>query len=59
VSASGLGNFANGRSDVIWRPKRAGNPHGPWRIANRPALSFALPNVCFDSLDIPRLTVSH
>ena len=34
----------------------AGNAHGPWRLANSPALSFALPNAYFDSLGIPRLT---
>lgn len=37
----------------------AGSPHGPWRIANSPALRFALPNAYFDSLGIPRLTASH
>ena len=30
---------------------------GPWRLANSPALSIALPNAYFDSLGIPRLTV--
>jgi RNA-directed DNA polymerase len=25
----------------------AGSPHGPWRIANSPALSLALPNAYF------------
>ena len=35
----------------------AGSPHGPWRLADSPALSFALPNAYFDSLGIPRLTV--
>jgi RNA-directed DNA polymerase len=34
----------------------AGSAHGPWRLANSPALSFALPNASFDSLGIPRLT---
>jgi RNA-directed DNA polymerase len=33
-----------------------GSAHGPWRIANSPALSIALPNAYFDSLGIPRLT---
>jgi RNA-directed DNA polymerase len=33
----------------------AGSPHGPWRLANSPALAFALPNAYFDSLRIPRL----
>jgi RNA-directed DNA polymerase len=34
----------------------AGSAHGPWRLANSTALSFALPNAFFDSLGIPRLT---
>ena len=34
----------------------AGSAHGPWRLADSPALSFALPNAYFDSLGIPRLT---
>jgi len=33
-----------------------GSAHGPWRLANSPALAFALPNAYFDSLGIPRLT---
>jgi RNA-directed DNA polymerase len=33
----------------------AGSAHGPWRLANSPALSIALPNAYFDSLGIPRL----
>jgi RNA-directed DNA polymerase len=36
--------------------KTAGSAHGPWRLANSPALGFALPNAYFDSLGIPRLT---
>jgi RNA-directed DNA polymerase len=35
----------------------AGSAHGPWRLANSPALSIALPIAYFDSLGIPRLTV--
>ena len=35
----------------------AGSSHCPWRLADSPALSFALPNAYFDSLGIPRLTV--
>jgi RNA-directed DNA polymerase len=35
----------------------AGSAHGPWRLANSPALSIALPNAYFDSLGIPKLTV--
>src|SRR5271157_953018 len=33
----------------------AGSPHGPWRIARSPALSFALPNAYFRSLGLPTL----
>ena len=35
----------------------AGSPHGPWRLANSPALAIALPNAYFASLGLPRLTV--
>jgi RNA-directed DNA polymerase len=35
----------------------AGSAHGPWRLANSPALSIALSNAYFASLGIPRLTV--
>jgi RNA-directed DNA polymerase len=37
----------------------AGSAHGPWRLANSPALQFALTNAYFDSLGIPRLTVGR
>ena len=37
--------------------KTVGSAHGPWRLANSPALSIALPNAYFDSLGIPRLAV--
>ena len=37
--------------------KTASSAHGPWRLANRPALAIALPNAYFDSLGIPRLAV--
>jgi RNA-directed DNA polymerase len=33
----------------------AGSAHGPWRIANSPALTIALPTAFFDSLGLPRL----
>jgi RNA-directed DNA polymerase len=36
-----------------------GSAHGPWRLANSPALAIALPNAYFDLLGIPRLTVSR
>ena len=39
--------------------KTAGSGHGPWRLANSPALTIALPNAYFDSLGIPRLIVSR
>jgi hypothetical protein len=32
----------------------AGSAHGPWRLADSPALAFALPNAYFDSLGIVR-----
>lgn len=37
----------------------AGSAHGPWRLANSPALTLALPNAYFDSLGIPRLMVAR
>jgi len=37
----------------------AGSAHGPWRLANSPALAFALPNAYFDSLQIPTLTAGR
>jgi RNA-directed DNA polymerase len=33
----------------------AGSPHGPWRLSNSPALSIALPNAFFTSLDLVTL----
>jgi RNA-directed DNA polymerase len=36
----------------------AGSALGPWRMANSPALSIALPNAYFASLGIPRLAVT-
>jgi RNA-directed DNA polymerase len=33
----------------------AGSPHGPWRLANSPALTIALPLSYFDLLGLPRL----
>src|SRR5712692_8043282 len=35
--------------------RTAGSPHGPWHLANSPALSYALPLAYFDSLGLPRL----
>jgi RNA-directed DNA polymerase len=33
----------------------AGSSHGPWRLANSPALSLAFPITYFDTLGLPRL----
>jgi len=35
----------------------AGSPHGPWRIANSPALTIALPNAYFARLGLPPIVV--
>src|ERR1700751_1415224 len=35
----------------------AGSPHGPWRIANSPALTIALPNAYFAQLGLPLMVV--
>ncbi len=35
----------------------AGSAHGPWRLANSPALHSALPHAYFDALRLPSLTV--
>src|SRR3989475_48812 len=35
----------------------AGSAHGPWRIANSPDLSLALPNAYFDSLGLPAMVI--
>jgi RNA-directed DNA polymerase len=35
----------------------AGSAHGPWRLANSPALAIALPNAYFATLGIAALTV--
>jgi RNA-directed DNA polymerase len=39
--------------------KTAGSGHGPWRLAQSPALGIALPNAYFDSLGIPKLTAAR
>jgi RNA-directed DNA polymerase len=39
----------------ILAAQTAGSVHGPWHIANSPALSYALPNAYFDKLGVPRL----
>jgi RNA-directed DNA polymerase len=35
--------------------KTAGSAHGPWRLANSPALAVALPNAYFQSLGLPSM----
>jgi RNA-directed DNA polymerase len=35
--------------------RTAGSVHGPWHIANSPALSYAFPIAYFDALGVPRL----
>src|SRR5229473_699547 len=35
----------------------AGSPHGPWRLANSPALNIALPNAYFAELGLPPMAV--
>jgi RNA-directed DNA polymerase len=37
--------------------RTAGSPHGPWRIANSPALTIALPNAYFAQLGLPPMVV--
>jgi Group II intron, maturase-specific domain len=41
--------------DTDLAAQTAGSPHGPWRVANSPALSIAFPLAYFDSLGLPRL----
>ena len=58
----GTRRFAELRARDIGRDlaaQTAGSPHGPWRLANSPALSYAFPNSYFDSLGIPRLAGLH
>jgi RNA-directed DNA polymerase len=42
---------------TVLAAQTAASAHGPWQLANSPALALALPNAYFDSLGIPRLTV--
>ena len=35
----------------------AGSPHGPWRLANSPAVTIALPNAYFARLGLPPIVV--
>ena len=55
----GRQRYANLRQLGVGRDlaaRTAGSPHGPWRLANSPALSYALPIAYFDSLGLPRLS---
>ena len=45
--------------DTHLAAQTAGSAHGPWRLANSPALAIALPNAYFDALGLPRLTVAR
>jgi len=42
---------------TILAAQTVASAHGPWRLANSPALALALSNAYFDSLGIPRLPV--
>jgi RNA-directed DNA polymerase len=58
----GSRRFAELRKRNIGRDlaaKTAGSPHGPWRLANSPALSSALTNAYFNSLGIPLLAGAY
>jgi len=51
----GRARFAELRRRGVGRDlaaQTAGSPHGPWRLANSPALSFALPIAFFRSLGL-------
>jgi len=51
----GRARFAELRRRGVGRDlaaKAAGSPHGPWRLANSPALAIALPNSFFGSLGL-------
>ncbi len=48
--------FAEPRQRAVGKDlaaQTAGSAHGPWRLANSPALAIALPNAYFDSLGLP------
>jgi RNA-directed DNA polymerase len=51
----GRARFAELRCRGVGRDlaaQTAGSPHGPWRLANSPALAIALPNCLFGSLGL-------
>jgi RNA-directed DNA polymerase len=43
--------------DLDLAAQTAGSPHGPWRIANSPALNLALSNAHFAGLGLPSMVV--
>jgi RNA-directed DNA polymerase len=59
VGAHALPSFAKGGIGRDLAAQTAGSSHGPWRLANRPALKVALSNAFFGSLGIPHLSGLH
>ena len=54
----GRRRFPGLRQMGVWgdlAAKTAGSPHGPWRIANSPAMKYAFPNAYFAALGLPKL----
>ncbi len=45
--------------DTELAAQTAGSAHGPWRLAESPALHIALPNAYFASLGIPQLSAAR
>jgi RNA-directed DNA polymerase len=56
----GSARFAELRRRGVGRDlaaQTAGNPHGPWRLGNSPALSIAIPNAYLSLLGLPSVAV--
>jgi RNA-directed DNA polymerase len=54
----GRRRFAELRQRGVWgdlATQTAGSSHGPWRIANSPAMKYAFPNAYFAALGLPQL----
>jgi RNA-directed DNA polymerase len=54
----GRRRFAGLRQRGVWgdlAAQTAGSSHGPWRIANSPAMKYAFPNAYFATLGLPPL----
>ena len=54
----GRRRFARLRQMGVWgdlAALTAGSSHGPWRIANSPAMKYAFPNAYFAALGLPKL----